>query len=222
MPHRPDNPEPDAHWRTAGDRIQNLLDASAAGGAVAHERAEQLVREITDLYGAGARADDGHGCRGATRARGGVRRRRPDRQPAAGARVASARRRATDRGRAGQRAAVSRVARRRRPSARGRRRRCPAAVRGQLQELSVVVGHPRARRRGRGARCGAGDLVDRGGGRRSGCHARDDSGRHPDEPDARATAGARVASGARPRRPRTGRGRRVRGRGHHRARVSGR
>lgn len=53
MPHRPDNPEPDAHWRTAGDRIQNLLDASAAGGAVAHERAEQLVREITDLYGAG-------------------------------------------------------------------------------------------------------------------------------------------------------------------------
>jgi Fe-S cluster biogenesis protein NfuA/nitrite reductase/ring-hydroxylating ferredoxin subunit len=30
-----------------------LLDASAAGGAVAHERAEQLVREVTDLYGAG-------------------------------------------------------------------------------------------------------------------------------------------------------------------------
>jgi Fe-S cluster biogenesis protein NfuA len=53
MPHRPDNPEPDAQWRTAGDRIQNLLDASAAGGAVAHERAEQLVLEVTDLYGAG-------------------------------------------------------------------------------------------------------------------------------------------------------------------------
>ena len=53
MPHRPDNPEEDAQWRTAGDRIQNLLDASAAGGAVAHERAEQLVREVTDLYGAG-------------------------------------------------------------------------------------------------------------------------------------------------------------------------
>jgi Fe-S cluster biogenesis protein NfuA/nitrite reductase/ring-hydroxylating ferredoxin subunit len=53
MPHRPDNPEKDAQWRTAGDRIQNLLDASAAGGAVARERAEQLVREVTDLYGAG-------------------------------------------------------------------------------------------------------------------------------------------------------------------------
>src|SRR5512139_271981 len=53
MPHRPDNPDQDAQWRTAGDRIQTLLDASAAGGAVARERAEQLVREITDLYGAG-------------------------------------------------------------------------------------------------------------------------------------------------------------------------
>jgi Fe-S cluster biogenesis protein NfuA/nitrite reductase/ring-hydroxylating ferredoxin subunit len=53
MPHRPENPEQDAQWRNAGDRIQNLLDASAAGGAVAHERAEQLVREVTDLYGAG-------------------------------------------------------------------------------------------------------------------------------------------------------------------------
>jgi Fe-S cluster biogenesis protein NfuA/nitrite reductase/ring-hydroxylating ferredoxin subunit len=52
MPHRPDNPDQDAQWRTAGDRIQNLLDASATGGAVAHERAEQLVREVTDLYGA--------------------------------------------------------------------------------------------------------------------------------------------------------------------------
>ena len=38
------NPEHDAQWRTAGDRIQTLLDASAAGGAVARERAEQLVR----------------------------------------------------------------------------------------------------------------------------------------------------------------------------------
>src|ERR1700738_1578798 len=43
----------EAQWRTAGDRIQTLLDASAAGGAVALERAEQLVRELTDLYGAG-------------------------------------------------------------------------------------------------------------------------------------------------------------------------
>ena len=44
-----DTPEPgrdpsdDAQWRTAGERIQTLLDASAAGGAVARERAEQLV-----------------------------------------------------------------------------------------------------------------------------------------------------------------------------------
>jgi Fe-S cluster biogenesis protein NfuA/nitrite reductase/ring-hydroxylating ferredoxin subunit len=49
----PDEPTDDAQWRTAGDRIQTLLDASAAGGAVARERAEQLVREVTDLYGAG-------------------------------------------------------------------------------------------------------------------------------------------------------------------------
>jgi Fe-S cluster biogenesis protein NfuA/nitrite reductase/ring-hydroxylating ferredoxin subunit len=40
----------DAHWRTAGERIQTLLDAWPSG--VARERAEQLVREVTDLYGA--------------------------------------------------------------------------------------------------------------------------------------------------------------------------
>jgi len=48
----PDETEDDAQWRTAGDRIQTLLDASSTGGAVARERAEQLVREVTDLYGA--------------------------------------------------------------------------------------------------------------------------------------------------------------------------
>src|SRR5947208_14557899 len=53
MAHRPDEPQDDAQWRTAGDRIETLLDASAAGGAVARERTEQLVREVTDLYGAG-------------------------------------------------------------------------------------------------------------------------------------------------------------------------
>ena len=53
MAHRPDETQDDAQWRTAGDRIQTLLDASAAGGTVARERAEQLVREVTDLYGAG-------------------------------------------------------------------------------------------------------------------------------------------------------------------------
>jgi Fe-S cluster biogenesis protein NfuA/nitrite reductase/ring-hydroxylating ferredoxin subunit len=48
----PDETQDDAQWRTAGERIQTLLDASSAGGAVARERAEQLVREVTDLYGA--------------------------------------------------------------------------------------------------------------------------------------------------------------------------
>jgi Fe-S cluster biogenesis protein NfuA/nitrite reductase/ring-hydroxylating ferredoxin subunit len=41
------------HLRAAGERIDALLDASAAGGAVARERAEELVRLVTDLYGAG-------------------------------------------------------------------------------------------------------------------------------------------------------------------------
>jgi Fe-S cluster biogenesis protein NfuA/nitrite reductase/ring-hydroxylating ferredoxin subunit len=45
--------EPDTQWRTAGDRIQTLLDSCAAGGAAAHERAQQLVREVVGLYGAG-------------------------------------------------------------------------------------------------------------------------------------------------------------------------
>jgi Fe-S cluster biogenesis protein NfuA/nitrite reductase/ring-hydroxylating ferredoxin subunit len=52
MAHRPNETTDDAQWRTAGDRIQTLLDASSAGGTVARERAEQLIREITDLYGA--------------------------------------------------------------------------------------------------------------------------------------------------------------------------
>jgi Fe-S cluster biogenesis protein NfuA len=36
-----------------GERIDQLLDASSAGGIVARERAEELVRLVTDLYGAG-------------------------------------------------------------------------------------------------------------------------------------------------------------------------
>jgi Fe-S cluster biogenesis protein NfuA/nitrite reductase/ring-hydroxylating ferredoxin subunit len=47
------SPPGDTDWSKAGERIQTLLDASAAGGAVVQERAEQLVREVTDLYGAG-------------------------------------------------------------------------------------------------------------------------------------------------------------------------
>lgn len=53
MADRPDTPESDTQWRTAGDRIQTLLDSCAASGAAAAERAQQLVREIVGLYGAG-------------------------------------------------------------------------------------------------------------------------------------------------------------------------
>jgi Fe-S cluster biogenesis protein NfuA/nitrite reductase/ring-hydroxylating ferredoxin subunit len=53
MTDRPEEFEGDAQWRSAGDRIQTLLDATSSGGAVARERAEQLVREVVELYGAG-------------------------------------------------------------------------------------------------------------------------------------------------------------------------
>jgi Fe-S cluster biogenesis protein NfuA/nitrite reductase/ring-hydroxylating ferredoxin subunit len=53
MEDRPENPESDAQWRTAGDRIQTLLDSCAASGPAAYERAQQLVREVVGLYGAG-------------------------------------------------------------------------------------------------------------------------------------------------------------------------
>lgn len=39
--------------RATGERIDVLLDASGSGGAVARERAEELVRLVADLYGAG-------------------------------------------------------------------------------------------------------------------------------------------------------------------------
>jgi Fe-S cluster biogenesis protein NfuA/nitrite reductase/ring-hydroxylating ferredoxin subunit len=53
MADRPEVLEGDAQWRSAGDRIQTLLDATSVGGTVARERAEQLVREVVELYGAG-------------------------------------------------------------------------------------------------------------------------------------------------------------------------
>src|SRR5271156_1052594 len=53
MADRPVELEGDALWRSAGDRIQTLLDAMSVGGTVARERAEQLVREVVELYGAG-------------------------------------------------------------------------------------------------------------------------------------------------------------------------
>jgi len=40
-------------WQAAGARIDSLIGASASGGPVARERAEELVRVVTDLYGAG-------------------------------------------------------------------------------------------------------------------------------------------------------------------------
>jgi Fe-S cluster biogenesis protein NfuA/nitrite reductase/ring-hydroxylating ferredoxin subunit len=39
--------------RATGERIESLLDAASAGGRVARERAEELVRLVVDLYGAG-------------------------------------------------------------------------------------------------------------------------------------------------------------------------
>jgi Fe-S cluster biogenesis protein NfuA/nitrite reductase/ring-hydroxylating ferredoxin subunit len=48
----PEALDDDAQWRTAGDRIQILLDASAASGTLVRERTEQLAAELTDLYGA--------------------------------------------------------------------------------------------------------------------------------------------------------------------------
>jgi Fe-S cluster biogenesis protein NfuA/nitrite reductase/ring-hydroxylating ferredoxin subunit len=48
----PEALEDDTRWRTAGDRIQLLLDASAGSGTVVRERTEQLASELTELYGA--------------------------------------------------------------------------------------------------------------------------------------------------------------------------
>ena len=40
-------------FHAVGERINALIDASASGGVVARERAEELVRLVADLYGAG-------------------------------------------------------------------------------------------------------------------------------------------------------------------------
>jgi Fe-S cluster biogenesis protein NfuA/nitrite reductase/ring-hydroxylating ferredoxin subunit len=48
----PEAYDDDMRWRTAGDRIQILLDASAGSGTVVRERTEQLAGELTELYGA--------------------------------------------------------------------------------------------------------------------------------------------------------------------------
>ena len=45
--------DPGVDLRAVGDRIEALLAASATNGVAAHARAEELVRLVTDLYGAG-------------------------------------------------------------------------------------------------------------------------------------------------------------------------
>ncbi|MGQ4513896.1 NifU family protein [Streptomyces sp. DW26H14] len=40
-------------WRATGERVESLIAASAANGAVARERSEELVRLVTGFYGAG-------------------------------------------------------------------------------------------------------------------------------------------------------------------------
>lgn len=47
------DPEASERLRATGERIDVLLDASGGAGVVARERAEELVRLVTDLYGAG-------------------------------------------------------------------------------------------------------------------------------------------------------------------------
>jgi Fe-S cluster biogenesis protein NfuA/nitrite reductase/ring-hydroxylating ferredoxin subunit len=46
-------PEHGSDLGATGERIDSLLTASATGGVVARERAEELVRLVTDLYGSG-------------------------------------------------------------------------------------------------------------------------------------------------------------------------
>ncbi|MET9552571.1 NifU family protein [Streptomyces sp. NPDC006645] len=48
-----ETPEAAQEWRATGERIDTLIAASAAGGVVARERSEELVRLVTDFYGAG-------------------------------------------------------------------------------------------------------------------------------------------------------------------------
>jgi Fe-S cluster biogenesis protein NfuA/nitrite reductase/ring-hydroxylating ferredoxin subunit len=49
----PEDAVPAPDLRATGDRIEALLEAASAGGRVARERAEELVRLVMDLYGAG-------------------------------------------------------------------------------------------------------------------------------------------------------------------------
>ncbi len=48
-----ESPDQTSDLGATGERIDALLTASATGGVVARERAEELVRLVTDLYGSG-------------------------------------------------------------------------------------------------------------------------------------------------------------------------
>lgn len=48
-PDRPEGPDPSA----CGEQIEHLLEAMAAAGPIVRERAEELVRLVVELYGAG-------------------------------------------------------------------------------------------------------------------------------------------------------------------------
>ena len=48
-----ETPDQTSDLGATGERIDALLTASATGGVVARERAEELVRLVTDLYGSG-------------------------------------------------------------------------------------------------------------------------------------------------------------------------
>lgn len=47
------DPAASERLRATGERIDALLEASGSGGVVARERAEELIRLVADLYGAG-------------------------------------------------------------------------------------------------------------------------------------------------------------------------
>ncbi len=159
----PEAPEDDTRWRSAGDRIQTLLDASAGSGTVVRERTEQLAAELTDLYGAALERMVSIVAESAPELVG---------QFAADELVASlmlvhglhphgVERRIEDAldsvrpylGSHGGDVTLLEVAD---ADAGG-----SAAVRGQLQELPVVGGHPRVRRRRRRPRGRTRDHLDR-------------------------------------------------------------
>ncbi len=49
----PGETAPHLDLRQVGDRLETLLEASSSGGTVARERAEELIRLLSGLYGAG-------------------------------------------------------------------------------------------------------------------------------------------------------------------------